>query len=250
MRKNVEQFSQCLKMRVAFAVAIVVGFGLLPESWAAPDLGAIPPPSAPYVAVPPDFAEWSVSVTPQAKSKPAETSSPEAVKSVPASGPGGVTAIKSTKTGKIKRDVLEYKGRPSQEYWFAGDYIVTLRSNRKDYAIVDASIMNPGPEIKGIYRELGKRVLSPGFPGCDWIDKKHYQGVVLFEKTRPSYYYALKGAAPDTGEQIVAAEAWIDVETKLPLRYSSEGIDFTYRFGERPASMLELPVKLNGVNLR
>jgi len=242
--------SRRVRDHAAYFVLIAVGLWHVRASFAAPDLGAIPPPSAPYVASPPDFAEWTIVATPRVKEESSGPASTEAGKSPSASGPGGVTAIKSTKTGKIKRDVLTYKGRQSQEFWFAGDYIITLRSNRKDYAVVDAAIMSPGPEIKGIYRELGKRVLSPGFPGCDWVDKKHYQGVVLFEKSRPSYYYALKGPAPETGEPIVAAEAWIDVETKLPLRYSSEGVDFTYRFGERPATKLELPVVLNGVNLK
>lgn len=109
--------------------------------------------------------------------------------------------------------------------------------------------MNPGEEIRGVYRELGRRILSPGFPGFDWIKKTHYQGVAFFEKTRPSYYYALKGVDPETGKSIVAAEAWIDVETMLPLRYSSEGFDFTYRFETPPSSRLQLPVVLTGVNL-
>jgi len=214
------------------------------QSAPVPDLSEIPPPTPPLVAYPPEDGQWTISVapeTPTGKRPDSKSESPDKSASSPSAGPGGVVEIRSVRTGKIKRDTLAYQNGNTQDFWFFSTYVLQLRSNKRDYAIVDASVMDPGPEIRGVYRQIGKLVLSPGFPGFDWLQPKYYDGLVLVEKTIPCYHYSLKGPSPEGGEPIVAAQAWVNALTHYPVKYSSDGIVYTYTFGSAPTTRLRLP---------
>ena len=231
-------------------LAILIGFLNTLSGAPAPDLTQIPPPKSPLVAPVPENGKWTIKIKPLApetteEQKKANEESGVAFEPLPIgakSGPGGIVELRSEKSGRIKKDMATYDKRPAKEFWFFDNYVLTKRSSGNGYAVLDAaSVLAMSPEVSGVLRELGSLVFSPGFPGVKWLQMKHYDKVVLWNKTRPCYHYILRGESAEDGKGAVVAEAWIDARTGLPVSYSAGGVLYTYEFGDPPSPPLQLP---------
>jgi hypothetical protein len=196
----------------------------------------IPPPTAPLVAPVPQKAQWTITV--DYGDKPAAPNSGDA-HAAPAFNPGAnpLTEIQSIKTGRLKQDILIYKAGTRQECWYVGNTVLS-QSAAGNIVALTLGMLAPdvgnGNPMAPYIRERGNLVQSPGFPGLDWVNLKYYDKVVVLDKV-PCYHYAfMVGSNP-------FAEAWIDAQTKLPVKYAGSGIDYNVVFSAPPTGDLTLP---------
>lgn len=212
-------------------VGILWASGVLSTVNAQTDLSSFPPPRAPFINAVPDKASWTIQ--PQEFS-PSESKDAEPVRLKPR-----VASIESVRTGDLKRDFITYQSGNREEIWYFQNNV--LVSNRPGKVVVqDLTSLDDSGTNEGVFRLLGNAFKSPGYPGFKWVDKAHYSGVVLFNKI-PSYHYVLKGKAADSGQEVVAAEAWINAQTGAPVAYVAEGALYVYRPGPPPVDSLTLP---------
>lgn len=177
------------------------------------DVSEIPPPKAPLVAPVPENADWTVTIKyPTASAQPGAAGQADR----------RMAEVHSTKTGKLKRDVIAYASGPAEEHWYA-DTLFLWTNPQGGVAVNDLTggiateSTDPSPSV------------ATGFPGMGWLRIEDFDKVVLVEK-RPAYHFAHDGR-----------EAWVDVETKRPVMYKSGDLLFRYQFNAPPTSALALP---------
>lgn len=199
----------------------------------------IPPPTPPFIASPSEFSAWTI----QSKK---------------------IQGTDSVDTRAVHTGGLERFETGGREIWYSNNVSLMAADNDSSRIVLMAP-PGPGPMPDGT---LGPLATGPGFPGFWWLDIKHYKGVVKING-RPCYHFHLvpAPAAPDPapnpsapekktigGREFVVeerpsvsrakpleAEAWIDVETKLPVAIASDGRIHTYSFLPPPAANLSLP---------
>ena len=210
----------------------------------------IPPPSPPFVADPPELSKWSIVVT-KAKGDPSGTQAPE-------------VQTTATRSNGLEYFVVNSRGK-KQEFWYFNNTSFTPANNDPSQ-IVPMAAPGAGPMPDG---SLGSLTTGPGFPGFWWLGLNCYKDVVKYNG-RNCYHYLLVPPpepakeevkkAPSTTKVIggtvftfedegtsaprpkpLEAEAWIDVETKLPVALRTGGLLHTYTFESPPTSMLTLP---------
>ena len=175
------------------------------------DAAEIPPPKPPFVAPVPANADWTVTL--------------QYLAAPPAAGgktDGRMTEVHSTKVGNIKRDRISYTGKPPEEHWFANT--LSLQTDAKgEVSVQDLGSMpasdngDPNPSV------------AVGYPGVKWLAANCYDKVVTLEKHQ--YYHFVR-------EKL---EAWIDVETHLPLAYRTDNMVFRFKFNAPPDAPLVMP---------
>ncbi|MEO7933409.1 MAG: hypothetical protein ABIT76_09655 [Chthoniobacterales bacterium] len=183
-------------------------------SIAAQSLEEIPPPAPPLVAPVPQKADWTVTVQLPPLLPPKDGTTTRQDKRI--------TKVHSNRTGKLRRDRVSAADGTTVENWYA-DTLLLWPSNDGEVAASDLSGIpldteDPSPSV------------PRGFPGTGWIKLEYYDKVVLVEK-RPYYHYVHGNT-----------EAWIDVETKLPLAYKFSNTPYRYTFNEPPVEPLILPL--------
>lgn len=192
-----------------------VGAFFLGVAWlGAADLADIPPPTPPLVADVPNLADWTIEVAQVsgigAKGKTSSVRSSE------------ISEVRSTKTGQIKRDAITYGDGTKRDHWFIGNLMLW----KTDEGVIVAN------DLSAMFVEDPTEAspsIPTGFPGTAWLKPAFFEKVVLQEK-RPCYHFVGPGV-----------EAWIDVETKLPVAYKKGEIIYKYTFGTAPVEPLVLP---------
>jgi hypothetical protein len=180
---------------------------------AAKDLSDIPPPTPPFVAPVPENADWVLTVKYPAK--------PAAAPDAPALPDLRVTEVHSMKTGDIKHDELTSADGKKRDNWYVGTlYLWAVPQGdvlAADLSGTPANPMDSSPSV------------SNGFPGVGWVSLNNYDKVVFWEK-RPCYHYATEGL-----------QAWVDVETLLPVAYIAGNATYVFKFNAPPTQPLVLP---------
>lgn len=196
------------------------------------NLASFPPPRAPFVKPVAEKASWTITTQ--------EIPSTEKKESAPPQPRSLVTSIESVRNGDLKRDLITYASGQKEEVWYVQGQALSAASSRPEKVVIQSfAALEEGYDQTEIFRLVGNPVKSPGYPGLNWVDKKYYDTVTLFNKTIPAYHYVLRGKVD--GQDLVAAEAWIDAQTGLPLGYTSDGALYVYRFAEAPAELPGLP---------
>lgn len=182
-------------------------------SWAQ-EAKKVEPPSLPLVAKMPDSVEWTV--TPQ-YSEAAPGAAPMPVSRYQ------ITQVRTTKTGKLKRDQVTMGDGSVVEQWYS-DTMYFWTSPDGDVVIDDigqilpTEVDDPSPNV------------ANGFPGVRWLKLENFTGVDVVDK-RPSYHFAKENI-----------EAWIDVETRLPVMYRSRNVTYRFKFSQTsPPPLAILP---------
>ena len=235
-----------LAQAVVLFVALVSTVPLLAQKAPA----EIPPPSPPFVATPPEPSKWSIAVT-KAKGDSSGAPVPE-------------VQTTATRSNGLECFVVNSGGK-NQEFWCFNNLSFTPADNDPSQ-IVPMAAPGSGPMPDG---SLGSLTTGPGFPGFWWLGLNCYKDVVKYNG-RICYHYLLvpppepaktevKKAPPTTkviGGTVftseeespsttrvkpLEAEAWIDVETKLPVAIRTGGLLYTYTFLSPPTSLLTLP---------
>jgi hypothetical protein len=195
----------------------------------------VPAPQPPFVAPVPDKAQWTISLDPKKTGASSSGSSQETKGSS-----RGLTEIISTKSGPLKQDIQVFADGKKIEFWYVGNVVLIPASNNRDILSLDDQALIPtaehNPGMNAADLEIGNLIQSRGFPGLGWLKLKYYTGVVTVAKTQ-CYHFAL----PDPATSNPAAEAWIEVKTKLPVAYMARGTVYTFHFGDPPTAPLSLP---------
>lgn len=199
----------------------------------------VPPPQAPFVATVPESAQWTLVLKRGKEALNAVNSTPVADKT-PVS-PTDIQQIRSTKTGKVKHDVITFGNGSSAEVWYYEKFVLFLSNFGNKVLIL--------PEEVGMDKlgERGDPIRSSGFPGVSWVKESRYDAPVKFQGEL-CYHYILKAAAqaapsPDPTFPGIgaAAEAWISVKTNFPVAYRFDDTLYSYTFDSARPTNLTLP---------
>jgi hypothetical protein len=201
-------------MRALFPILTCLGMLSGSAEAFAQNVQDIPPPKPPLVTAVPDKAEWTIKVEfPDAPKLPPDAPKPRDWRYV---------EVQTTKVGAVKRDLITTREGLKQERWFV-DSMLFWTDPKGEVSVSDmraAEAADPDEDSPSV---------PSGFPGVGWLKLENYKDVVVFEK-RLSYHYAKD-----------EADAWIDVETKLPLAYKRGKILYRYSFAPSPSASLVMP---------
>ena len=202
-------------MKFPFKMAALLCAGLalsLPNRLLGTGNGSdVPPPTAPFVAAVPDSADWTLTVklpTQPASAEPA-----------PVRSGWRIVEVHSTRKGKLKRDIITYANGTKAERWFA-DNLLFWKSAEGSVIANNLSGNSADPDLAA-----NTPSIPSGFFGADWLKQSFYDQVVPVEK-RPCYHFA----SPNK-------EAWIDVESKLPVACKLGDVVYRYTFNAPPEAL-------------
>ena len=168
-------------------------------------------PVPPLVATPSGYAHWRIVLTPLAP--------PMAGKLDPV-----ISEMDFTKSPSMASKVNTWSDGKSSEDWIVEGYFLSTTPNRPDVYLSPMK-MRPsgfGNDFNAVY------------PGFAWLDLKYYKDIVRVDGKK-CYHYV----------DDLARQGWIEVDTKLPVRYSNGSTSGTYEFLAPPTSQLKMPDKFS-----
>lgn len=183
-------------------------------------------PLPPYVRLP-ENASWSM--------KRVEAAAPAGQEAAPKKPSGGWSLIEIVQYGSSRHGLEHFTNGKTWEWWVREKIIF-----RKDATGSGIVIDGVDPAVPG---SLEMALASSGFPGLQWLTAKYYRGKVRLGK-RECHHFAAEIEPIDTEEFSSpggSAEAWIDVETALPVRIRIDEKVFDVTFSDPPAAPLVLP---------
>lgn len=211
-----------------FVRAFLIGlFAVAVPGWvgAGEALPKIAPPEPPFVAAPPQFGKWTITMDPAGKRD----------KEPGLGGEGHGNRVVCVKTNDLKRDTLISPDGERSEVWYKGDLVLTGFENSSEIAVEEAATFGREPGSV-----TGSLTFGPGFPGFGWLDLKHYRGIAKVED-KVCYRFAHETAAADQASGDL--EAWVDVATRYPVAISADGVLHRYAFEDGAhLEPLELPL--------
>jgi hypothetical protein len=216
-------------------VSVLLAAGIARESLAeAPQPRERPPasmapvpewPGGPRLERAPDFAAWTITISPLKTPKPVPQSSPE---TVPARGlllPPKLLRI--TRTGNILRQERTDASGKTSELWTRGAIqLVILQEHPQPLPC------EPGAPLHALFDNLR----AGDFPELAWIQKAHFQGIHPFAGRACLIFWATGPEEPGG-----KALACIDLETRLPAASQCGNEVRIYRFLKPPKSALKPP---------
>jgi hypothetical protein len=179
-------------------------------------------PVAPYLAPLPSSGHWTITL----KHYSARGLDAAAVPPTPP-GSGEPVSIDTIQDGGILRMTLTFADSPTIQIDRKGDYYIRQTST--------------GVQLFG----TGDGPLSffalDGFLFAEWVRQQGlaaFQKVVQYEGVKCFYY---KNSTPETEKDPTnGQEAWIDVQTMLPVAARDDGIEADFQFHNPPTSPLQL----------
>lgn len=175
---------------------------------------SVPPPKPPLLAPAPDPGDWTLLIKNPAEPAPESGAAPKA--------DFRIVEVRSTVKDKLKRDVITYGTGKSDERWFLGDFLLWKGTNGE---VIAHDMRDTGPGSVG----GGFPSVATGFPSLEWLSMLNYDKVVTLDK-RPCYHFVSK-----------TMEAWIDVNTKLPVAAKYGDFLYQYTFNPAPSAPLVMP---------
>lgn len=210
----------------------------------------VPPPSAPFVSPPPEFSQWRITIS---ASSGASVSRPHAE----------TLAIHTKGIERFQIDA----GAGQKDIWYLNNVAITTADNDASQVVMMAPPGN-GPMPDG---SLGPLSTGPGFPGFWWIGLSTYKGIADWNG-QICYHYSLVPPPPPASTPLQSrtmtrkviggktfvdevessptrtksweAQAWINVQTKLPAGLLTDGTLYTYTFLSPPTNPLDLPAPM------
>ena len=211
-------------------------FGLSRLAAQQPGVEKVPVPSPPLVNQAPDFSSWVVRYP---------SASPGAGTARSRANARKIKEVDVTKTDDLRREVTVYTDGTAGEFWRYGGLEIFLDPIGKYVNIMDTAKtqMAAANPTKTDFFDLG------------WIKAQDFVGNVALGG-RDCYYFRRSGAAKSTAtgqavedkEQVAAGtaslEAWIDVNSRLPLAFKDQSGLRQYEFGAAPSARLTLPANM------
>ena len=171
-------------------------------------------PSPPWVATPPDSAQWRITVKP-AKDDASPTPKPDPKNS------RQLKQVLCEKQGSVKRDIRIYSDGSTEEYWYTDG--LELRPAMPGSTHIMISSASSGPNTD--FEKMVDPVSSPGFAGVGWIKAADYRDTIQYMGVKCDHFARDKEGW----------EAWIDADTKLPVAFKAEDALYVYSF-EQPTA--------------
>lgn len=204
-------------MRIVIVLFALLGLARAEEP--APKQAA---PHAPFVAPVPDYCHWAIKIT----NPPASGDPKSHATAVP-------VEIQSARTKELKMDLVKYSDGTSKQTWFYGKQMIFPYEGGKNLGSVNASFLMD----QAAFGPCGNLVNSLGFPGLSWVGLKWFKDVVSIKGTDCFHY----SAELEAEGKKVSAEAWIAVESGLPVVARFDSVGHAYEFFPPPSAMLQLP---------
>ena len=174
------------------------------------------PPTPPFVRPPPDHSAWTIKVTRPPVGDDAQKVNPEPKHK-------DVLAIVSAHYGDSKRDVVYYSDNSKVEIWYVGDAELVPYPNGSRIGVLAAG--HEGVAIEP--------VSARGFPGLDWPSVDSYKDVAKIADQKCRHYVKVGDGDP--------WEAWIGMDSGLPVAARYGNVVHTYNFTESPSAPLQMP---------
>lgn len=179
---------------------LMAGTCLLAAAFAAAE--AQESPTAPYVNTPGKLARWQVQFRSLNANPEPESAQQEQTQLSPE-----VKEVLFSRTGDLTRVQTRWSNGGVTESWLAQGYAMELPPG---YPLI---LVTP----PGVSR--GRLMNSDGYyPGLDWLDLKYFRAVIQVDG-KPCFHYH----HPD-----LELDAWIDVQTNLPV--AAQDRDYRYRY--------------------
>ncbi len=174
-----------------------------------------PQPSPPFVADAPAVSGWKVTMTfKRGHPEPADKNSPEHAQWQKSSV--AIAYLLVSKSAGHRRTVTQYVQGAQGESYRAGNY---LYEHKPGYVAGDVS-------VNSHFKPDGD------FPELAWLSLDNYKDVEVLNGKK--YFVFREGADAASGR-----EAWIDVVTKLPFKFSDVLYDRIYEFPLTPPIRVE-----------
>jgi len=209
------------------------------------------PPEDPQVAPVPENAKWVLTVD---AGGGADNGKPKVDFLGRPLTRGYPKTIEVTKVGRAKKQVIVWGSGKSETHWtYAGYNVVVYPSGTVDIFKEGANRNAGGPVAQNLW-------LSSGFLGTNWVTANNFVETDQEKGVLCNYYsFAHAGSDKDeegrsdgsipremptgTGERAMKQEAWINAETRLPVKVKMGRFEYTYKFSSAP-SKLQMPEKL------
>ena len=170
-------------------------------------------PSPPWVAAPPDKAQWKITL--RHPKTEVDTEGNPAIKAQ-----RQLQEIRAVKVGKVKRDILAYSDGFKEENWYVDKFLLMpVQPGSSEIMICS----NEGSGSQETFDPIN----SVGFAGVGWIKGADFHSTEPFLNVKCDHY-------------VRDLQAWIDAKTKLPVAYQYRGTLYVYTFEPPPVS-LSLP---------
>ena len=178
-----------------------------------------PVPVPPWVAAPPEDSQWRITVKPT-KDNAAKAANPGEKKE------RQLQEVLCQKVDKIKRDVQYFSDGTTDEYLYVdGKELMPLRPGSKEI-MVSTGGDGGSPDMNMRINPVS----SKGFAGVAWIKEGDYRDTVQYLTVKCFHYV----------RDAESWEAWVDVDTKMPVAFKTKDALYVYSF-ENPPTSLALP---------
>jgi hypothetical protein len=176
----------------------------------------VPPPSPPFVLPPPERSAWLIKVTRSAQTEGAQDDQ-DARKA------RDVVAISSLRYAESKRDIVSYSDGFKKEVWFVSGNVFWLYP--------DGSTV--GVSSENLDALMNEPVTSDRFPGLNWLNADTYEGIAKIGGQECRYY--------TSGGEEDRREAWIGLESQLPVAAKFGEVVHSYSFTTPPDAPPQMP---------
>lgn len=206
--------------------------------------GAAMAPKPPLVGPLPDWAAYTVSYTYSTEKKSGTSSTDadtdESGRLEDAEDSAQINRLqraKVVKTGNIRHEEYTWSLRDGvKEAWILNNVgILTQRMKGKETLSVSYASEKTG--YRSDFRELG------------WVSAELYQGIKTIDGVQCYFYFreakSIKVSEYEMGDEveIEEAQAWISVDTNLPIRALVGKQKMAYSYDNQPNAKLEIPKK-------
>lgn len=215
-------------LRIAPLVLLAVHAPLLPAQTTAPGAATpdeFPAPTAPFVAQPPSPGSWTVEYRASAKDK-------SSAEGEPATAPR-LTKISTRSSGTFEERIATFADGTTQTIYRSGNQVLAQTTPDSPFLFL---LLRSGNGSDPLFQ--------PGFYGTQGVKLDTYAGP---EKLggRDCYVYELSPAiagSDDDDDVIVAArQAYVDVQTRLPVALKIGKAQYTFQISSANPGPIKLP---------
>lgn len=220
-------------MNRIFSDSLIAGFLFVIVTSEAQELT----PTEPYLNRAPVYSQWTEVFQPSKSSRaPAGSST---------SGPPEMKQMIVSKAETTRHESCQWTDGQISERWLYKGFVLFQQLGSSTVFILNSS------NVDSLSNKVGYDFSQSDFPKLNWLSKQTYEGVATVNKVQCYHFQKTVPAPvvpPPAGQKQAAKpappltmDAWIDVNTKLPVA-SDDGRWFTtYTFKEMPEKPLELP---------
>lgn len=194
------------------------------------------PPRQPFVTNAPICGQWTISFT--SIGTTASQAPNKSIKNSPLEWK--LKEIKVVKVYKDRYEIDSWSDGQTSEKWFHEDRMIFTRPGSPEIYILERNHLN------GAMAQVFPDYRASDFPELGWLNLSVYVGVQTLQN-RACYVFQSKkvdSLPPRNPEDAMNTEAWIDMNTKLPLAISDGMNQQIFAFQNLSPGTLKVPARL------